>query len=190
MPFSVSTQLTPIVGFAERLRPKSVLDVGTGMGQYGFLLRNSLEALNLFEISGDKGWQRDRRQWEIVIDGIEGFPGYVTAVHNYAYSRLMIGDALELLPTLPNEAYEFVLAVDIVEHFSIEDARVFISECQRVSGRAVLMATPKEFLPQDVPANPLENHRSHWCEDDFRRLGFTEFLSDSASIIAVYRRSN
>ena len=83
MPFSQSSQISTIVGFVESMRPRSVLDVGAGMGQYGFLLRNNLKSLNLFEIEGTRGWQRDRSQWQITIDGIEGFEGYLTPVHAY-----------------------------------------------------------------------------------------------------------
>lgn len=55
MPFSQSSQLSAILGYAEELKPTSVLDLGTGMGQYGFMLRNNLEFLNLFEIDAGGG---------------------------------------------------------------------------------------------------------------------------------------
>ena len=189
MPFSFSSQLSTIVGFAEKLHPRSVLDVGTGMGQYGFLLRNNLESVNLFEIQGDQGRQRDRSQWQIRIDGIEGFREYLTPVHHYAYTNLLIGNALDLLPNIPTASYELVLAIDILEHFTIEDAASFINECKRVCSGAFLISTPKEFIEQDIPANPLENHRSFWSEDDLKRYGFTQFLPDPMSWIGVYRGS-
>lgn len=43
MPFSFSNQLSTIIGYAEQQKPLSILDVGVGMGQYGFLLRTNLE---------------------------------------------------------------------------------------------------------------------------------------------------
>ena len=46
MPFSHSGQLTAIVQEIERIAPASMLDVGTGMGQYGFLARMNLENIN------------------------------------------------------------------------------------------------------------------------------------------------
>jgi hypothetical protein len=189
MPFSVSSQLSTIVGLAEQLKPRTVLDVGTGMGQYGFLLRTNLEGLNLFHVNGDQGRQRSRDEWAVTIDGIEGFEGYLTPVHRYAYTRMMIGNALDVLPTLEARRYELVLAVDILEHFSRADAASFITQCQRVCAGTLVVATPKEFLPQDVPANPLENHRSHWSEDDLRQFGFLDFASDDSSVIAVFRQA-
>lgn len=62
MPFSYSNQLSTIVGFAEQQNPESILDIGIGMGQYGFLLRTNLENVNLFEIDGSNARQSSRDQ--------------------------------------------------------------------------------------------------------------------------------
>ena len=185
MPFSQSSQLSAIVGFAERLQPASVLDVGTGMGQYGFLLRNNLEAINLFDIDGARGRQRPRERWTIVIDGIEGFAEYLTPVHHYAYNRLMIGDALALLPGIADASYDLVMAIDILEHFELEQGKVFLQHLRRVARRAALVSTPKSFVAQEVEANPLENHRSLWTEKMLQDAGYSTGLANDESWIAV-----
>lgn len=185
MPFSFSNQLSDIIGFAEQKKPKSVLDIGVGMGQYGFLLRTNLENVNLFEINGTNARQRDKNQWKIKIDGIEGYTGYLTPVHDYAYNQIMIGDALELLPMLDSHSYELVLAIDILEHFDKNQGIRFLKECRRVCSGSALISTPKTFIEQDVPANPFENHRSVWNDDDLKRCGFDTFLPNSLSWIAI-----
>jgi 2-polyprenyl-3-methyl-5-hydroxy-6-metoxy-1,4-benzoquinol methylase len=185
MPFSYSNQLSTIIGFAEQQNPESILDIGVGMGQYGFLLRTNLENINLFEIDGSNARQRSKDQWKIRIDGIEGYAGYLTAVHDYSYNRLIIGDALELLSAMKDRTYDLVLAVDILEHFYKEQGINFLKECKRVCRGSVLVSTPKEFIEQDVPANPLENHRSHWTEEDLKQCGFDFFLPNSLSLIAI-----
>lgn len=185
MPFSYSNQLSTIVGYAEQQNPSMILDVGIGMGQYGFLLRTNLENINLFEINGAHARQRDKREWRVRIDGIEGYPGYINAVHEYAYTNLYIGDALEILPTLQAGAYDLVLAIDILEHFDKGQGSVFLKECRRVCKNTVLVSTPRDFIEQEVVANPLENHRSHWTEQDLRVCGFDSFLPDSLSLIAI-----
>ena len=69
----------------------------------------------------------------------------------------------------------WVLAIDILEHFEKEQGIAFLQECRRVSRGSVLVSTPKDFVAQEVLANPLENHRSHWTEEDFRLCGFDSF---------------
>ena len=70
MPFSFSSQISTIVQYIEQLNPASLLDVGVGMGQYGFLSRINLENINLFQIDDDQATQRPRDEWRVRIDGI------------------------------------------------------------------------------------------------------------------------
>jgi hypothetical protein len=188
MPFSQSEQISAIVGYAQGLQPMSVLDVGTGMGVYGFLLRMHLEHVNLFEIEGTTGKLRDRSGWRRRIDGIEGFPAYITPVHAYVYDKLLLTDALSALATIEPQTYDLVLAIDIVEHFEKDVGRRFLAECRRVSRNACLVSTPKEFIPQQVQANPLEDHRSHWSLAELEDGGFTTVIPDSISWIVAAAR--
>ena len=155
------------------------------MGQYGFLLRTNLEHVNLFQIDGAHAKQRERAGWQVRIDGIEGYRTYLTPVHDYAYNRVLIGNAMDILPTIPDRAYELVLAVDILEHFSAPDGRAFIAHCLRISSRAVLVSTPKLFVHQEVAANPLENHRSVWIESELHSLGLATTLDSDESWVVV-----
>lgn len=190
MPFSQSSQISNIVQYIEKVNPCSVLDVGVGMGQYGFLSRINLEHLNLFHIEGNQGWLRPRQEWRVRIDGIEGCEVYRTPVHDYCYNRIMIGDALELLPTLPDKEYEMVLAIDILEHFTKPEGLFFLSHLKRVASKAVLLSTPKEFIPQQVDANPYENHRSVWQQEELIENGFSFFLENENSWIAISHLSS
>ena len=189
MPFSHSRQISSIVGYAEELQPQSVLDVGVGMGQYGFLLRTNLENINLFDINGAGATQRHRRGWSRVIDGVEGFAAYLTPVHDYAYNRVLIGDAIAVVSEMPDASYELVLAVDILEHFTKDDGYRFLRECTRVCSKSVLVSTPKNFVAQDVAANPLENHRSHWTQAELVSAGFNMVRHDLESWIAIHERA-
>ena len=65
MPFSQSSQISTIVQYIEQLNPTSILDVGVGMGQYGYLARINLENIHLFEINGSQGQQRDKADWRV-----------------------------------------------------------------------------------------------------------------------------
>lgn len=190
MPFSQSTQISTIMKYAEQLQPLSILDLGAGMGQYGFLLRTNLENINLFEINGAQAQQRPREQWRVKIDGVEGFAGYMTPVHTYAYNNMLISNVLEALPQIQSGSYDFVIGIDILEHFTTEDGLVFLEHCKRVASRAALISTPKIFHEQEIEANPYENHRSVWSVDQLTGNGFTHVLPNEESWVAVYARSS
>lgn len=188
MPFSQSSQISTIVQFLEQSAPASLLDVGVGMGQYGFLARTNLEHLNLFVVEGERGWQRAREEWRVRIDGIEACDIYLTPVHDYVYNTLHIGDAMEVLPTLQADDYELVMAIDILEHLDKPDGLRFLDQLKRVSRGQVLVSTPKDFHEQEVPANPYENHRSHWSEQELIEAGFSTILENEHSWVAVHRK--
>jgi len=189
MPFSQSSQISTILAYIEQLAPKSILDVGTGMGQYGFLARTNLENINLFQIEEGRGWQRPKTEWRVRIDGIEVCDVYLTPVHEYAYNQLMIGDAMRILPTIADNHYELVLAIDILEHYSKAEGVVFLNHLKIIACKAVLVSTPKIFMPQDVPANPYENHRSLWHKTELLENQFSKLLDNSESWIAYYEKN-
>ena len=189
MPFSQSTQISTIVQYAEELKPLSVLDLGAGMGQYGFLLRMNLEAENLFEVDGAQGRLRPREGWNIKIDGVEGCAGYMTPVHTYAYNDITNANVLDALPKIADGSYDLVLAVDILEHLTTAEGLVFLDHCKRVSKRGALISTPKIFHPQEVEANPFENHRSLWTAEQLADKGFAHVLPNEDSWVVVYARS-
>lgn len=187
MPFSQSSQLSTIVGCVERLQPASILDVGVGMGQYGFLLRTNLENVNLFEVEGAQARQAPRERWRLRIDGIEGYAGYLTPVHAYAYNEVRIGNALALLPTIADASYDLVMAIDILEHFDKAEGEVFLQHCRRIAKRMALVSTPKAFIEQHVEANPFEDHRSLWAREDLAAHGYAQLLANEESWIAAWR---
>lgn len=186
MPFSQSSQLSAIVGYIESRKPRSVLDVGTGMGQYGFLLRNNLEQAGLFVVEGASGRQARKDEWTVRIDGIEGCAGYHTVVHDYAYNTMFWGEAIEMLRGLAARSYEAVMAIDILEHFDKPEGLCFLEELKRVSSGFCLVSTPKNFYAQTVEANPLENHRSVWGGEELAAAGFDHVIENGESWVAVH----
>ena len=188
MPFSQSTQISAIMQFLEHTRPHSILDVGMGMGQYGFLSRINLENENLFEVNGKKGRLREKYEWKLRIDGIEGCGAYITPVHEFVYNAIVVGNALEILPATLNDHYDIVLAIDILEHFDKKEGLVFLKHLKRITKSHVLISTPKEFCPQIVEANPYENHRSLWSKEELIEQGFDTILENPISWIAIHKQ--
>lgn len=96
MPHSQTTQLGKIVNVMKQRSPTSILDVGVGMGVYGFLARMFVNLEDLFYIDGEHSRYKTMDERTIRIDGIEGFAKYLNPVHDFVYNRMMTGNALEI----------------------------------------------------------------------------------------------
>lgn len=190
MPFSQSRQISVITAWLEATRPSSILDVGAGIGLYGLLARIYLESAELFEVESGNVRYRPHHLRRLRVEGIEGFAAYHNPIHDFIYDQLHIGDALTLLRKIPSGAFDSVLAIDILEHFTKADGAVLLRELIRVTRIGLLVSTPKIFTPQDIVANSLEHHRAHWSNNDLRSHGCRTFLPDPESWIAVWQNND
>ena len=154
MPYSTHHGLTLGVEHAVRLKPRRVLEIGFGLGKWGFLLREALDFID---------GRVAREDWVVTIDGIDArdngspLPGWV-------YDDVQIGDALELIDEL--EPYDLVVMGDVIEHFDKAEG-LSLLRTLLAKNRNVLLTTPYWFFEQEIEGNPYERHRSHWTIDDF-----------------------
>jgi 2-polyprenyl-3-methyl-5-hydroxy-6-metoxy-1,4-benzoquinol methylase len=177
MPSSHLYQIPTIIKIICGLKPDSILDIGCGFGKYGFLAREYLEI-----------WQSryQKSEWVTKIDCIEVYGTYLTELHQYIYDQIYRVDALSVMKDLGEKAYSLILAIDVLEHFSVDQGKLFIKECQRI-GTYSLISTPKEFGEQEaVFGNSYEVHRSVWSQEDLTALGAQGFATDPFSIIGIF----
>ena len=181
MPFSNTEQISPILGEINNLNPRSILDVGCGLGIYGMLCRIHLDLYN------DPEFYRKldgSRLWTTRIDGIEGCETYTPFIPHWAYDNIQVGNALDILPTIPDGQYDLILILAMIEHLTQDEGIQLITQLKRV-GRAIILSVPKNWREQQIPGYPLETHRSHWTEQDLRDVGFTRFLPHWGAWLAV-----
>jgi hypothetical protein len=157
-----------VIAFAQALRPRRVVDIGVGVGTYGFLLRQVL----------DIGHERlTPESWQSVIDGVEIFEAYRNPVWDYAYDTVWRADARDFIRTM--DRYDLCLFNDVLEHFELEEARelaaIALDKC-----RALIVTTPNVDMPQgEWGGNEAEMHRSFVtrrhlpCVVSERRTGVT-----------------
>lgn len=149
------------VGILRRLRPESVLDIGTGFGRWGVLAR---EFLDVWE------GREARALWQTRIEGIEAFPACLTPLHGYIYDRLHVGDAVDLLPTLGT--FDVIYMGDVVEHQTRSRAYALVDEAVRHARQAAIVTIPiGDNWPQEMgwDGNAYHAHRSVWHLEDFDR---------------------
>ncbi|MCB0254174.1 MAG: hypothetical protein KDI55_10610 [Anaerolineae bacterium] len=173
MPSSPFQQLTQIVELIRLTDPQNLLDIGVGFGKYGVLSREYLE-IN----SGNL----DRNSWQRRIDGIEGFQSYLNPLHEYVYDHVYVGDAAQLVPTLPYR-YDLALVIDILEHFDYTSGCKLIVDLRKIS-RNVLVGTPKEWVDQGaIFGNRMEEHKFRWERKHFGDFGAHCFIPNEFSLI-------
>jgi 2-polyprenyl-3-methyl-5-hydroxy-6-metoxy-1,4-benzoquinol methylase len=168
MPTSFLDNIPTIVRIVQRLEPARVLDVGIGHGKYGLLTREYL--------SGDTG------RSDVVIDGVEGFSGYVGEIQRAIYDQVLLADIREL--DFAALEYELYLMIDVLEHVAKDEGHRIL---QAMAG-TVLVSTPKEDYRAHYAHNPLEDHQSHWGLDDFVRYPLHDFSNDNATIVVLDTR--
>lgn len=173
MPSSRHNTISTILGVVRTVNPRSVLDIGIGFGKWGYLFREYLEIL-----ASEKDFSRYRKEnWDVVIDGIEGFSHYITPAHRYIYNEIFEGDMRELLPQL-KASYDLIFMGDVIEHIGKEEGMKLLALCCLRANKLVIVSTPAfETHQKEVCDNPLEVHRSLWNLGDF------EMISKNVSLI-------
>lgn len=70
------------------------------------------------------------------------------------------------------EAFDVVVALDVVEHLERSDGMRLLAELTRI-GRCAVVLTPSGFDPQpSEPDQPWMEHRSGWSARDLREAGY------------------
>jgi SAM-dependent methyltransferase len=82
-------------------------------------------------------------------------------------------DVLKLDDAFEAGSFDAVVAFDLVEHLSEDDATVLFGLMERTARKRVVVHTPNGFMPQtEYDENPLQVHRSGWSPRRMRELGY------------------
>lgn len=139
-------------------RPLRILDLGAGPGSYwqGMKLSNFLisshSELTLFDATTE-------------FDA-EIFPKGVIV-------NRILGTVPNHLQSIPTDSYDFVLAIDLIEHLSKSKGYLLLYEMDRISKGSCGLLTPNGFTWQPPSENnPYNAHISGWTNKEFRQLGW------------------
>lgn len=181
MPSSRPNHIPTVIGIMLKLSPQSILDIGVGFGKWGFLLREYTD----IRLSEKDPARYQRENWKVRIDGIEGYQPYVTPVHRYIYSEVMIGDAREVIERVGR--YDMILIADVIEHLPKTDGVRLLQRCREHCDGAVIVTTPGSFVAQGAACgNELERHRSEWRREDFENFpGAKARIVENDILVAV-----
>ena len=162
MPSSRPDLIPFVLKFVMQLNPRSILEIGTGFGKYGFLFR---EYLAIWAAAADPK-RLDPANWQVQIDGIECHEPYIGELQRQIYNRLIIGDAQVEIDKLGS--YEFIFLGDVIEHFPKKEGMKLLQKCLKHCTRMIMVTTPNYFNPQGAEyGNDKETHHCLWTREDF-----------------------
>lgn len=145
------------------LEPKKILEIGPGFGKYGHVFREYGDVnKNLY---GENACKKEH--FAVKIDAVEVFPQYLTPMHDFLYDKIIVGDALEVVPKIPPNSYDMVFMGDVIEHIEKPAAQSLVARLLEIA-KHTLIVTPRSFFSQDaLHGNDKEHHVSHWTWKDF-----------------------
>ncbi len=180
MPVSAYDNIDPILSYIIDLEPRRILDVGVGHGKYGFLCREYLEV---------QPHRYSPSEWLTEIVGIEHWDKYHNPVWDYAYNKVVLGDARDLIDQLGQ--FDLVIFADIIEHFEKADGVKLIERALSVS-KWVIVSTPCVFVDEEdyyeTIGNKQMRHLSLWSRKDFANY-HALFRERSQCFVALASRS-
>ncbi len=108
---------------------------------------------------------------EKYFDHIESEVPYVTIKY----------DIRKLEEIFMPKSFDIVIALDVVEHLEKEEALSVMRQCEKIAKKAVIIETPKGFIPQNIDiqghgADEWQTHRCGWEPEEFEALGYKTVL--------------
>jgi hypothetical protein len=141
-----------------------ILDVGSGFGKWGFLIRDTFEVM--------MGQNFDKKDWKIELTGVESFSKCITPIQEGIYDKIINKDIFEIVDKLPK--YDVIIMGDIIEHFDKKEAHELLDKLFKHSEN-IIISTPLGFMPQgEWGGNVKEIHKSGWDLPDFKKYEVVE----------------
>ena len=122
---------------------KSILDIGCGLGDWGYMLRT-------------------RKTGAFHIDGLDLRQQYLDRIPEGLYNTLWTQN-LQETQTLPN--YDYIICVQVIEHLDKINGFKLLEEIERNCSTRAIVTTPYGYM-RDF------HHLSGWYEEDLRRYGY------------------
>ncbi len=81
------------------------------------------------------------------------------------------------------KSFDLVLALDIVEHLEKEESLAMIAQCESIARKAVVLETPKGYIPQNIDilgygGHTYQTHRCGWEVEELEKLGYSVVVRD------------
>ncbi len=95
----------------------------------------------------------------------------------------IVGDVTKISELFLPNSFDLVLALDIIEHVEKDQAVKLLKDLEEIARVAVILETPRGFLPQDLDIlgfdqHHLQTHRCGFEKEELEELGYQVFVRD------------
>ena len=133
-------------------RPKTILDLGCGIGMYAEMIRRYLPDYTK-------------------LYGLDGYMPYLAHDGCRKYDVLIRSDVFDVVEGRINIPVDCVLCMDVVEHFEREKAKRLLDWL--IKQPLAYMSTPLFWFEQDPSnGNAMETHRCFFTFEDIVQMGW------------------
>lgn len=158
-------------------KPKTVLDIGCGTGEFMSLIKND--------------------SWKITGIDIHKKTAKV-AMKSKVYKDVLVGDLIKVCKKLVKEKkkYDLIFCSQVIEHITKEEGEELLNLMEELTNKKIYIGTPRGYLKQGeehIEDNKYQDHKSGWVERDFVSRGYKVYgvgLSLIWSEDGLIRKSN
>ena len=174
MPSSWIENVPIIIKCVLAVNPTRIIDLGLGSGKYGFILRE------LTDFMYNRIYPHT---WEMIIDGVEVYGGYIHDHQRSVYNHIFISEAIDFLSQYEGPPYDVAIAIDIIEHFDPWEVVKFVQYALNIS-RYVIISTPRDFFEQDTAYEELDEALTELLGGELSRIPkyYSEYNTASRNV--------
>jgi hypothetical protein len=141
------------------LKSIKILDVGSGEGRPWAVSNLFILPSLKLEVTG--------------LDAVNPSKSRAQVRENTTF-RFKTGDILSVLQDIPEDSYDLVFMLDVIEHLPKESGYLALYEINRISESGIGITTPNGFFWQPPEINnPFQAHVSGWTPGDLGKAGFS-----------------
>jgi hypothetical protein len=115
--------------------------------------------------------------------GVDIYRPYLKKIETEVPYVAINADALTIGNLFIPRSFDLVLLLDIIEHLKKTDALRLLCMAEEIAQVAVIVETPKGYIPQDIDiwdldGHTYQTHRSGWEPEEFVARGYQVVLRD------------
>lgn len=115
--------------------------------------------------------------------GVDIYEEYFKHIESEVPYVVIKHDVRKLEEIFVPKSFDIVIALDIIEHLEKEEALAMIAYCEQIAKKAVILETPKGYVPQNMDiqghgGHEWQTHRCGWEVEELEGMGYNVVVRD------------